>query len=94
MSSWPLTQFLKIPSLLIETSLVTMGSALSAAQRTVEMAMGQNKGPLTAPPVNGPTDIDALAASVHCNLAGVERGSIEYWTRVRILDYGGGSSSE
>ena len=73
MSSWPLTEFLKIPTLLIETGLVTMGSALSAAQRTVEMAMGQSKEPVNAPPVNGPTDIDAAVSEFMNSVARIAR---------------------
>jgi hypothetical protein len=81
MTPSPLTQFLKLPSALIETGLVTMGSALSAAQRTIEMAMGQSKGPLKAPPVNGPADIDAAVS--------------EFMNRVaRIVRYSPLSSSE
>jgi hypothetical protein len=73
MSSSPLMQFMKIPSSLIETGLVTMGSALSAMQRTVEMAMGQSKGPLKAPPVNGPADIDAAVSEFMNRVARIVR---------------------
>jgi hypothetical protein len=68
MSSW-----MKIPAALIETGLVTMGSALSAAQRTVEMAMGQSKGPLKAPPVNGPAEIDAAVSEFMNSVARIAR---------------------
>src|SRR5438874_809292 len=73
MTPSPLAQLLKIPSALIETGLVTMGSALSAAQRTVEMAMGQSRGPLKAPPVNGPADIDAAVSEFMNRVARIAR---------------------
>jgi tetratricopeptide (TPR) repeat protein len=73
MTPSPLAQFLKFPSALIETGLVTMGSALKAAQRTVEMAMGQSNGPLKAPPVDGPGDIDAAVSEFMNRLARIAR---------------------
>src|SRR5215813_6502726 len=73
MTPSPLAQLLKIPTALIETGLVTMGSALSAAQRTVEKAMGQSKGPLKAPPVNGPADIDAAVSEFMNRVARIAR---------------------
>ena len=73
MTPSPLTQLLKLPSALLETGLVTMGSVLSAAQRTVEMAMGQSNGPLKAPPVNGPSDIDGAVSDFMNRVARIAR---------------------
>src|SRR5258708_14101050 len=50
-----------------------MGSALSAAQRTVEKAMGKSNVPLKAPPVNGPADIDAAVSEFMNRVARIAR---------------------
>src|SRR5947208_12067406 len=50
-----------------------MGSARRPAQRTVEMPMAQSKGPLKAPPVNGPTDIDAAVSEFMNRVARIAR---------------------
>jgi tetratricopeptide (TPR) repeat protein len=73
MSASPLAQLLKIASTLLEGGLMAMGSALNAAQRTVEGAMGVKREQLTAPPVGGPTDIDTAVSEFMNSLARIAR---------------------
>ena len=55
-------QLLAIPSALVETSLITMQSAMEETQRAVERMAGLDQGPLTAPPLKGPADVDTAVS--------------------------------
>lgn len=73
MTPSPLSQLMKLPATLLESGLMTMGSALTAAQRTVEKAMGQTTEQLKAPPLNGPTDIDTAVSEFMNSVARIAR---------------------
>src|SRR5580698_6800824 len=71
--SSPFSSLLKLPYSILETGLVTMGSALSTAQRVVETAMGQKKEQLKGAPVNGPADIDNAVSDFMNGVARIAR---------------------
>jgi tetratricopeptide (TPR) repeat protein len=73
MNSSPFSQLMKLPFTILETGLVTMGSVLNAAQRTVSTAMGQPKTQLKKPPVNGATDIDTAVSDFMNGVARIVR---------------------
>ena len=72
-SSSPFDKLMSMPAALLENGLIAMGSAMGTAQRAVEMAMGQTKEQLKAPPVKGPTDIDTAVAEFMNSLARIVR---------------------
>ncbi len=59
---------------LIETGLVAVNTALQSIQSAISRAAGQSPAqPLTAPPVEGPQDLDSAASDFANRLAGITR---------------------
>jgi hypothetical protein len=70
------TSLLRLPTGLLETGLMTMNAALGTMQAAVEAVTGQKTpAPLTAPPVNGPQDIDTAVSEFANRLARIARYS-------------------
>ncbi len=60
--SSPFTQFLKVPSFLLETGLAAVQTALETAQKTIETVTGQETGQLKGAPIDGPHDADTAVS--------------------------------
>ena len=72
--SSPFPSLLRLPAGLIETGLMTMNAALGTMQTAVEALTGQPRGRrLTAPPIEGPTDIDTAVSEFANRLARIAR---------------------
>jgi tetratricopeptide (TPR) repeat protein len=69
----PSKPFSWLPSSLIEAGLVTVQSALGAAQRAVETISGQTRSPATSVPVDGPGDVDAAVSDFANRVARILR---------------------
>jgi len=70
----PLDALFQMPVSLIETGLLTMNAALGTMQTAVEAITGQkHAGQLTAPPLQGPTDIDTAVSEFANRLSRIAR---------------------
>ncbi|MEQ1886949.1 MAG: FG-GAP-like repeat-containing protein [Bryobacteraceae bacterium] len=64
---------LKLPALMLEMGLTTAHNALGEAQRVVEKVAGQSRQHLTAPPLNGPSDLDTAVSEFMNHIARIAR---------------------
>jgi tetratricopeptide (TPR) repeat protein len=55
-------QLLKVPTVMLETSLAVVQTTLETAQRAIETVTGQDQGPLNGAPLNGPRDVDSAVS--------------------------------
>jgi hypothetical protein len=72
--SSPLHSLLRLPTGMLETGLMAMNTALGTMQSAVETITGQKRpGPLKAPPLDGPQDIDTALSDFANRLARIAR---------------------
>ncbi len=72
-SGFPLSSLFKIPAELLESGLMAVQTVMSDAQRSVEKMAGHQREHLTAPPVQGPSDLDTAISDFVNHLARIAR---------------------